>query len=383
MKKLLLAISIFFVFIFGVKAETDLAPNAKSAILIEQSTGTIIYEKAAHERLAPASMTKIMSMLLIMEEIDSGRLKLNDMVLISETAAKMGGSQIFLEAGSSVKVEELLKGIAVASGNDAVVAMAEKIAGSESLFVDLMNSKVKELNLKNTNFKNSHGLDDKDHYSSAYDMAMIAQELLKHKDILNYTSIYEDYFNKPDGSQTWLVNTNKLVRFYEGIDGLKTGFTQTAMYCLTATGMKNNVRFVSVVMGEPTSELRSSDTISLLNYGFNTYKIHTILTKDKVLGKIKIEKGKKEYGTVVLVKDATKLVKISDTLEKYDYDMELANIEAPIKKGEVVGQIIFKDKDGKEVLKTDLTIKENIKKANYWDYLKKNFKEIFSGRNKN
>lgn len=378
MKKILFIV-LFFVLMLPVKALEDLTPNSKSAILIEPTTKTILFEKNVHEKYAPASMTKIMSMLLIMEEIDSGRLKLSDLVLISKNASSMGGSQIFLEEGSNIKVEELLKGIAIASGNDAVVALAEKIAGSESAFVDLMNNKLKILGLKDTHFANSHGLDADNHYSSAYDMAMIALELLKHPTILKYTSIYEDYFNKPDGSKTWLVNTNKLVRFYEGIDGLKTGYTTSALYCLTATGMRNNIRFISVVMGVPTTEKRSSDTVNLLSYGFNGFKLNTIIDNKEELGKVQIEKGKKEYGTLVLIDDATELLKNTEDLKKYTYNIQTYKLKAPVKNGDIVGELTIIN-NGKEIKKLNLTIKEDILKANYFDLLIRNLKEMTTGK---
>lgn len=375
MKKIILIIGLFLVLMPGVKALDDLAPNSKSAILIEPQTKTVLFDKNSHEQLAPASMTKIMSLLLIMEEIDNGRLDYDDLVLISKNASNMGGSQIFLEEGSSVKVKELLKGIAISSGNDAVVALSEKIAGSESAFVDLMNQKVKNLKLKNTNFENSHGLDSDNHYSTAYDMGMIAIELLKHSDILKYTSIYEDYFNKPDGSKTWLVNTNKLVRFYEGIDGLKTGYTGKALYCLTATGIKNNIRFVSVVMGVPSSELRSSDTVSLLSYGFNGYKLNEIINKNSKLGQIKIEKGKKEWATLISLTNEVELLKNTEEIVKYQFKIEKYKAKAPLKVGDIVGNLKIL-KDEKTLKEISLTINEDIKKANLFDLFKRNLRDI-------
>ena len=231
MKKILCSLFLFLVGIMSVSAlesTADLAPNSKSAILLDATTGTILYKKNEHEKLAPASMTKVMSMLLIMEAIDNGSLSLEDEVLISENAANMGGSQVYLQAGEVYQVKELLKGIAVASGNDAVVAMAEKVSGTVEEFVKRMNERAKELGAVDTNFVNPHGLDAENHYTTAYDMALFAKELLKHPTILQYTSIYEDYLQKKDGSSIWLVNTNKLVRFYDGVDGLKTGFTTTA-----------------------------------------------------------------------------------------------------------------------------------------------------------
>ena len=238
MKKVLLIIMSFLFLTLGVKAEEDFAPNAKSAILVDNLSGKVLYEKNADEKLAPASMTKLGSMLLIMEAIDNGSLKLEDKVTISEEAANMGGSQVFLQAGESYTVHDLLKGIAIASGNDAVVAMSEKIGGSQAAFVEMLNKRLKEIGAVNTNFVNVHGLDAEGHYSTARDMSIIARELLKHPKILEYTSIYEEYLEKNDGSRIWLVNTNRLFIFYEGVDGLKNGFTKTAGYCLTATAKK-------------------------------------------------------------------------------------------------------------------------------------------------
>lgn len=381
MKKILFFIISFCLFMNVANAVEDLAPNSKSAILLEQSTGKILFEKNANEKLAPASMTKVMSMLLIMEAIDSGKLNLTDKVTITENASSMGGSQVFLEAGEEYVVEELLKGIAIASGNDAVVAMAEKVAGSVEAFVKMMNEKAKELGLKNTNFVNPHGLDEENHYTTAYDMAMMAKELLKYSKILDYTSVYEYYMPKPDGSTTWLVNTNRLVRFYEGVDGLKTGYTSIAGYCLTATAKKNDLRLVSVVMGVETSDKRSSDTVNLLDYGFNTYKLKIILTKDKELGKVRIENGKKDYGTVVLLKDATELLKVTDEEGKYTFDLKVNKIiKAPVKNGDVIGSVSTIDNEGHIIMEEPVTIKENIKKANLWDLFKRNLNEITSGK---
>ena len=314
-----------------------------------------------------------------MEAIDSGKLSLEDNVLISENAADMGGSQVFIEAGETYKVKDLLKGIAIASGNDAVVAMAEKVGGSVENFVKMMNDKAKQLGLKNTVFINPHGLDAEGHYSSAYDMAMIAKELLKHEKILEFTSIYEDYLQKPDGSSTWLVNTNRLVRFYEGVDGLKTGFTSTAKYCITTTAKKNNMRLVSVVMGVETSDLRSKDTTNLLNYGFNTYKLDMIMKKNKILGNVKVEKGKTNSVDLTLIDDATLLKKINDQDVDYFVNLKVDKVIAPVKVGDVVGSAEIMDNDGKLIMEKDVTVANNIEKANFFDYFMKNLKVITSG----
>lgn len=381
MKKILIVLFSFFLFNVTVAAAEDLTPNSKSAILLEQTTGKILFEKNAHEKLAPASMTKVMSMLLIMEAIDSGKINMTDQVTISENAASMGGSQVFLEAGEKYSVEELLKGIAIASGNDAVVAMSEKVAGSTETFVKMMNEKASTLGLTNTNFVNPHGLDAENHYTTAYDMAIMAKELLKYPKILEFTSIYEYYMPKPDNSTTWLVNTNRLVRFYDGVDGLKTGFTSVAGYCLTATAKKQDLRLISVVMGVETADKRSSDTVKLLDYGFNTYKLKVILTKDKSLGNVRIENGKTNQATVVLVGDATELLKITDNETNYTFNVKINNkIKAPIKQGDIIGTVEIIDNEGHIIMEPNVTIKENIKKANLWDLFKRNLNELTSGK---
>ena len=380
MKKILIIFISYFLFCLNVYAQEDFAPNAKSAILMDQETEKVLFSKNENEKLPPASMTKLASMLVIMETIDAGKLKFSDEVTISEKSASMGGSQVFLEAGEVYTVEELLKSIAIASGNDAVVAMAEKISGSEEEFVKLLNRRMKEIGANNTNFVNAHGLDTDNHLSTAKDMAIIALNLLKHDRILKYTSIYEEYLEKKDGNKTWLVNTNKLVRFYDGVDGLKTGFTKNAGYCLTATVKKNNFRLISVVMGEDTTESRSKDTINMLNYGFNTFKINTIKTKDEILGRVRVEGGKKDYVNLVLTKNATELLKITDKKEKYSFKLKVNTITAPVKKGDIVGSSEIIDKDGNIVDEVELTINENIYKANLKDYLLKNIKTISGGK---
>ena len=370
----------FCLFMGTVYAEEDYAPGAKSAILVDSATGEVLYEKNADEALAPASMTKLGSMLVIMEAIDNGNLSLDDEVTISEEAANMGGSQVFLEAGEVYKVHDLLKGVAIASGNDAVVALAEKVAGSQSEFVAMMNKRFKEIGAVNTNFVNAHGLDAEGHYSTARDMSIIARELLKHEKILEYTSIYEEYLEKNDGTKTWLVNTNKLVRFYDGVDGLKTGYTTTAGYCLTATAKKDNFRLISVVMGEESSEARSSDTVKMLNYGFNTFKINTIKTTDEVLGKVRVEGGKEYYANIVLLNDATELLKNTDEVSNYKFNLKVDKIKAPVKNGDIVGSAEIIDGEGNIIDEVDVTVKDDIKKANFLDYLLRNIKVVGSGK---
>lgn len=375
MKKIVfILISLFsFIFIKNVSAvEMDI--SAKSAILVDFNTGKVLYSKNENEPLAMASMTKVMSMLLIMEKIDDGSLKYDDIVEISTEASSMGGSQIFLNPGDKYKVIDLLKGIAMASANDAVVALAEKTYGSKEHFIEAMNKKTESLGLKNTHFVNVHGLDEEGHYSSAYDMSVMARELLKHEKILDFTRVYEEYLTKPDGSQIWLVNTNKLVRFYDGVDGLKTGFTQKAGYCLTATGKKNNLRLISVVMGEESIEKRSSDTVKLLNYGFNTFKVNLIKNKSEILGKVNVQKGKKENVDVVLVNDLIELLNASDKPSNYKFKILVDKITAPVKKGDVIGKVKVLNDNDILISEVDITVNENVLKANLWDLFKRNLK---------
>lgn len=380
MKKILLIIMSFFVLNLNVLAEEDFAPNGKSAILVDNLSGKVLYEKNADEKLAPASMTKLASMLMVMEAIDNGNLKFEDKVTISEEAANMGGSQVFLQAGEVYTVYDLLKSVAIASGNDAVVALAEKIGGSQSGFIDMLNKRLKEIGATNTNFVNAHGLDAEGHYSTARDMSIIARELLKHPKILEFTSIYEEYLEKNDGSRIWLVNTNKLVRFYDGVDGLKTGFTKTAGYCLTATASKNNFRLISVVMGEDTSENRSSDTVKMLNYGFNTFKINIIKTKGESLGKVRVEKGKQDKANIVLLNDATEILKNTDPVTEYNFNLKVNKIKAPVKVGDIVGIAEIIDSEGNIVDEVDVTVEKDIKKANILDYMLRNLKTIGFGK---
>ena len=381
MKKCFICCFSFILFIFiGCKCVTadNLTKYAKSAILIEPTTNTIIYENNSREQLAPASMTKMMTMLLIMEAYDNGQFKMDDMVPISSNASSMGGSQLFLQENTEVKAEELIKGIAIASGNDAAVAMAEFIAGSVDEFVNMMNEKVMKLNLSDTHFVNVHGLDAENHYSSSYDMAQIARELLKHPKILDYTSLYEEYLTKPDGSKIWLVNTNKLVRFYDGVDGLKTGYTSTAKYCLTATAKKNDIRFISVVMGVDTGEHRSYDTTNLLNYGFNTYKINNVLKKGDKVDKVSVKNGVKDKIDMIVPEEINDLLKKSDVKE-YRFNVTKYNVKAPVKTGDKIGILEVFDNEGRIVRKIDLVSNENVNKHSFGSLFKLFFKMIITG----
>lgn len=379
MKKILILL-LLLISIPLVKAEEteDLAPNAKSAIMIEASTGEILFQKNKDEKLSPASMTKMMSMLLIMEEIENGNLKWNEMITTSEKASSMGGSQIFLKVGEKMTVEDLLKGVAIASGNDAVVALAERVSGSEEQFVKRMNTRAKDLGLKNTNFINATGLTADNHYSSAYDMSLIAKELVKHEKILEFTSTYEDYLRKDTKSPFWLVNTNRLVRFKEGVDGLKTGFTDEAGYCLTATMKKDNMRLITVVMKEENTSKRSADTTKMLDYGFNIYMVQTILDEKTTIEKKKVELGKTLTTEIVPKENITILNKKSDDQKNITYKTNINKIIAPVKKGDKVGTIDIIE-DNNIISTIDATVKEDISKANFLTIYLRNLKEIISG----
>lgn len=366
---------------FFVNAEdtSDPIPNAKAGILIEANTGKIIFEKNKNDKLAIASMTKMVAQIIILEQVESGKLKWDDVVTVSKNAADMGGSQIYISEGEKITVEDLMKGISMASGNDATVAMAEKIAGSEEKFVKLMNKKVKKLGLKNTFFKNCTGLDEDGHYSSAYDMAMIARELVvNHSEILKFSSMYEDYLRENTENKFWLVNTNKLVRFYEGADGLKTGHTDNAGYCLAATAKKNNMRLIGIVLGEENSKVRNSETMSLLDYGFLNTQFNLIKKSGEVVEKIKLDKSNRKIIDVALKDDLGVIEMTDDNKHNYKYRIVLDDIKLPLKSGSIVGKIIVSEKN-KDILEGDLVINDDIKKLSFLELFYNNFKSIADG----
>ena len=381
MKKVLFFIVVLFSFLSAAKAEdVGLAKGAKSSILIEASTGEIIHEKNKDEKLAPASMTKIMSLILIMEEIEKGNLKLDEVITTSDNASKMGGSQIYLEAGEKMTVDDLLKAICVGSANDAVVALAERIAGSEEAFVFKMNEKVKKLGLKNTNFKNSTGLDTANHYSSAYDMAYMARELVRHKKILEYSGIYETYLRQNTNKKFWLVNTNKLIKTYDGMDGLKTGFTEEAGYCLTATAKRGNMRLIGVVMGEDESKVRNEEMASMLDYGFNMYTVKPYLNKNTKVGEIENNKSNISKVDIVPFEEVNILNKKGEKDRKLSYEVKLDDYKLPIKKGDIVGKLSIKE-NGSNLYNINVTINKDLKKANILELLLRNISDFITGSN--
>ncbi len=378
MKLLLFMFGILSLIIpFRVSAEEYL-PNGKSGILIEANSGKILFEKNKDERLSIASMTKMVAQIIILEEIEAGNIKWNDIVTVSRNAADMGGSQIYISEGEKMSVEDLMKGISVASGNDATVAMAEYISGSEEKFVKRMNKVVKDLGLKNTHFKNCTGLDEEGHYSSSYDMAMIARELVtEHSEILRFSSIYEDYLRENTKDKFWLVNTNKLINFYDGADGLKTGHTDNAGYCLSATAKRNNLRLIGIVLGEENSKVRNSEMINLLDYGFNNTKMNILKKKGSTVQKVKLDKADSKYLDVVTMDDLGVVEEIGNK-NKYKFNVSLDDVSFPIYKGQVVGKIDATYK-GKVVSSTKLVSNSDVKKINIFKLIGENIISFVNG----
>lgn len=359
------------------EGNTDLGLNAKSAILMEESTGNILYESNPDERLPIASVTKVMTMLLIMEAVDSGKISLDDMVTVSGNAMSYGGSTMFLETGEQLTVNDMLKGIAVASANDGCVAMAEHLAGSESAFVDMMNEKAKELGMENTHFMNTNGLDEDDHYSSARDVAIMSRELMKHETIFNYTSIWMDTLR---GGKFQLANTNKLIRFYDGANGLKTGSTSKALCCLSAAAKRNDMQLIAVVLGAPTSAERFASAKSLLDYGFANYAVNTQITAGDEVQKIAVEKGVDKEVDVVAGDSCSTLVKKGqeDNITKEIKIDE--TITAPIEAGQKIGTMTI-SRDGEVIADIDLNASSAVEKKGIGLIIKDFFTTIFFGSN--
>ena len=313
----------------------DLAIAAPSAALMEKETGRLIYEKNSHERLFPASVTKVMTMLLIVEDIESGKAQLTDTVTASERAASFGGSCVYLEAGEQMSVSDMLKCIAVVSANDCAVAMAEHLSGSESLFVDRMNRRAEELGMKDSHFTNCSGLfDDGDHYTSAYDVALMSRELIKHDMIKDFTTIWMDSIR---GGEFELSNTNKLVHSYPGCTGLKTGYTSSAMYCLAATAERDGVEYIAVVMHAESSESRNRDARTLLDVGFANYSLCP-LRMEQPLPELKVELGRAESVSLEYGGEAYALVEGKGQTPEYDLRLK-KTVQAPVRAGEALGEL--------------------------------------------
>ncbi len=340
--------------------------SGKSAILMEQSTGKILYEKNADEALPPASVTKIMTLLIIYDSVASGKIKWTDTVSVSEHAASMGGSQIFLEPGEKQTVEALTKSIAIASANDSAVAMAEFIGGSEEGFVTLMNERAKGLGMKTASFKNACGLDADGHLLSARDIALMSRELmLKYPEVTKYTTTWQDtitHTTKKGETEFGLTNTNKLIKQYNNATGLKTGSTGKALYCLSGTATRDNMDLIAVVMAAPDPKVRFKEVMSLLDYGFANYEIKQGEAEGTVKGQVQVSKGKKDTVDAV-IKDQVKVLTQKGKGSELESKAELCEgVNAPVKKGDKLGTLIYYS-DGKEVGRCDLVASEEIAKA--------------------
>ena len=343
--------------------------ESESQILMEASTGKILYANNEDEKLLPASVTKIMTLLLIMEQIDSGKLKYDDKVTCSSHASGMGGSQIWFKENEELTVDDALKAICVVSANDVTVAMAEKIGGTETNFVNMMNEKAKSLGMVNTNFMNSHGIDEENHYTTAKDIAIMSREIItKHPDILKYTSIWMDTLRN---GEFGLSSTNKLIRFYEGANGLKTGSTSQALFNLSGTATRNVTTFISVIMKAPSSDVRLQETKQLLDYGFANYENKILYEKDTIISNLDISKNVNEKLDVIVNKQVSVLSEKGKNIETKE-NIIYNELRAPINSGEVVGKMEIVDNSNGEIIETlDLVAKNNIEKSTFMEYLRK------------
>lgn len=352
--------------------------KAPTALLMEFSTGQIIYSKNINERKYPASMTKMMGLLLILEKIKDGSLKYEDIVTVSANASSMGGSQVFLEIGEQITVNDLFKAICIASANDAIVALGEHAYGSEENFVSEMNKMAKKLGMNDTNFVNPTGFYNSEHYTTAYDMSLLALALLTNfkDDVLKYTSMYEGYIRENTSKPFWLVNTNKLVRFYEGMDGLKTGYITESGFNLTATAQRNGLRFITVVMGAESSSSRNADTTNLMNYGFNNYKVVTLYKKGETIANHTFHNAKTESTPIIAKEDITYVTKKNEQPSTMNVTIEIEKEEAPINTDDKIGRVIITNPNTGWQTFFDIYSKGNVDKIkfidifiNYWKAL--------------
>lgn len=381
-KKLVSIILLFFILIPlpRVHAFEDLNINAKSAILMDANTGEIIYKLNEHDRLPPASITKIMTLLLAIEAVESGRISLEDEVMISEHASGIKGSTVFLDPGEIQVVEELFKAVAIRSANDAAVALAEYVAGSEEIFVRMMNERAKELGMENTNFANASGWPNDSHYVSAYDVAIMSRELMKHEVVLEWltTYMYDMTVGKNKKSTQTMVNTNRLIKEYEGANGIKTGSTNEAGFCLAASAKRGNLQLISVILGANNSRLRFDESMRMLDYGFANFESIAIGSKGDVIASMPVEKGKVQKVDLILSRNSHILLPKG---EKGNIEKELVLpdfVPAPISSGDVVGELIVKV-DGQEVDRVELVAKSDIGKANILNMLNRTIKRYLQG----
>ena len=368
---LIIVFAILLIFFIVPVTAAEMQFDAKSVILVEASTGKVLYENNADEALPPASVTKVMTLLLVMEAIDDGKISLDDMVPVSNNAASMGGSQVYLEPGEQMSVDEMIKCVVVSSANDAAVALAEFVAGSEEIFVEKMNERAKELGMVNSTFENTNGLDDtvSNHLTSARDIAIMSRELIKHPKILEYSSIWMDTIR--NGAFT-LTNTNRLIRFYNGANGLKTGSTSKAGFCISATALRDNMQLIAVVMGAPNRDTRNEIAKKLLDYGFANYTVASWeaaeLEPIKLLGGLQSE-CRIGYGSfsAVVGKGERELIERSVSIPE--------NITAPVREGDVIGEVTY-TLNGEVIGKSDITALESAAKIGYLGVLSRIFTKI-------
>ena len=376
----LICFLIIFAFCFGtiipVYAVDDMNLNCKSAVLMDFGTGNIIYEQNSHEKLPPASVTKVMTMLLIIEALDIGKITYDDKVTVSDQASSKNskGTMLLLEAGEVRTVKELLYGIAVESANDACIAMAEHISGSEEEFVKLMNKRAKELGANDSNFVNPNGLPESGHVTSAHDIAVISRELLKHNNIFEFISRYmiTVYVGKKNNVKRELVNKNKMVRFYNDVDGIKTGWTEDAGYCISVTAKRNNLRLISVVMGSPKVEIRNKEARKLIDYGFANFNSYPIAKKDDKMQQVRVSKGSSLKVNAVTDSDIFVLLNKGEekNIKKTAELPEVVN--APLKKGDKIGELVISIND-KEVGRYNLVSDADVSKSSFLNNLRNSF----------
>lgn len=357
--------------VFAQDNSPKLEVNATSALLMDANSGTILFEKKPHERHEPASITKIMTLLIAFEALDSGKANLKDEIKISENAWKTGGSQVFLASGETQTLETLLKCITIASANDASVAVAEHIGGSCTGFVKMMNDKAKELGMKNSNFTNPHGLSDLNNYTTAYDIALMSRELIKHQKFFEWSTIWMDYLEHTDKKRdpTMLANTNRLIGKYEGLDGIKTGFHKNAGHCFAGTAKRGNLRLISVVLNSESSKQRFEDTTNLLDYGFGHYEALHVVEKNSIQKVVPLEKGLQDTVNIVANEDFFIIIEKGKDI---DIETEIKipeKLSAPLKKGQKVGSLEIRQK-GKLLNQIDLVIGDDIKKAGIIDMVR-------------
>lgn len=374
MKKILIFCLLFISLIFTHSSlqktyadKIELELNTTTCVLMEPNSKTVIYEKNSHEKMFPASMTKMMGLYLLLESIENQKCSLDDVVIVSSYAASMGGTQIFLEENEKMPMEDLLKSVAINSANDAIVAIGEHLYGSNSEFVKAMNKKAKDFGMNDTNFVNATGFDDPNHYTSAYDMAILGSNLVSFGNkILKYTSMPEGYVRENTEKPFWLVNTNKLLKYYDGLDGLKTGFTQKAGYNLTATAQRNGVRLISVVMHEETIAKRSQDTIRLLDYGFSKLKCEKIFSNGDIVTQVNINSSKNCVINAIVKEDVLIILNKEESKDDLLIETIIIKNNPPINLDEVIGTLKITTKNNM-VYEFALYSDQNVKKLNFFE----------------